>query len=311
MTMQRPDDNPLLVAATSLGLLPPPGFSSIAIPLPTPSLYLSPFTTAPVNPFGQPDVDEDEGYSPPILFPPSRASSSSRSSWARRQPAPPGRQGRLHSALCRRQSRKPKDSTMPVMNGFDAAREIRAFEEESMHHCKHDTSVSSQISPGSDANLAARDNADKGCPHKRPTRRAILVGASASGAAALSSRYTDAGFDLVMSKPYHVRMIVDLLFGGPATNIVSLYGGIDEKELLAAGYPLQLRPWSRPSETNVRGCGRRGGEIRRHAGGGMLTLIFQDPCISTIFVLIRLVARAAGRGKEGVFDHSAGVLWNG
>ncbi|KAK7966665.1 uncharacterized protein PG986_000942 [Apiospora aurea] len=227
MTMQRPDDNPLLVAATSLGLLPPPGFSSIAIPLPTPSLYLSPFTTAPVNPFGQPDddEDEDEGYSPPILFPPSRASSSSRSSWA-------------HSA-------------MPIMNGFDAAREIRAFEEESVHHCKHDIAVSSQISSGSDGNSAARDNADKGCPHKRPTRRAILVGASASGAAALSSRYTDAGFDLVMSKPYHVRMIVDLLFGGPATNIVSLYGGIDEKELLAAGYPLQLRPWSRPSETSV------------------------------------------------------------
>ncbi|KAK8034458.1 hypothetical protein PG993_009453 [Apiospora rasikravindrae] len=281
MTMQHPDDHPLLVAATSLGLLPPPGFSSIAIPLPTPSLYLNPFTTAPVNPFGQPDdeEEEEEGYSPPILFPPSRASSSSRSSWARRQPAPPVAKG-AYTLLCvddNRVNQKPckvasngreavdmyksdperfrcilMDSSMPVLNGFDAAREIRAFEEESTHHCKHDTSVSSQTSSGSDGILTSRDNTDKGCPHKRPTRRAILVGASASGAAALSSRYTDAGFDLVMSKPYHVRMIVDLFFGGPATNIVSLYGGIDEKELVTAGYPLKLRPWSPPSETNVR-----------------------------------------------------------
>ncbi|KAK8038093.1 hypothetical protein PG994_014860 [Apiospora phragmitis] len=258
MTMQRPDDHPLLVAATSLGLLPPPGFSSIAIPLPAPSLYLSPFTTAPVNPFGQPDDDEEEyEYLPPIILPPSRASSSTRSSTARRQPAPPVAKG-AYTLLCvddNRVNQKPcevasngreavemyksdperfrcilMDSSMPVLNGFDAAREIRAFEEESMHP----------------------DNADRKCSHKRPTRRAILVGASAPGAATLSSRYTDAGFDVVMSKPYHVRMIVDLLFGGPATNIVSLYGGIDEKVLVAAGYPLQLRPWSPPSETNVR-----------------------------------------------------------
>lgn len=146
----------------------------------------------------------------------------------------------------------PSDSAMPVLNGFDAAREIRAFEEESMRPHAPDPPLSGQISTGPNRSPTTQDNADNKCPHQRPTRRAILVGASAPGAATLSSRYTDAGFDLVMSKPYHVRMIVDLLFGGPATNIVSLYGGIDEKELLEAGYPLQLRPWSPPCETNVR-----------------------------------------------------------
>lgn len=141
---------------------------------------------------------------------------------------------------------------MPVLNGFDAAREIRAFEEEYMDLPTPIMSASDLKPSGSVRVLATEDVADKKRPYKRPTRRAILVGASAPGAAALSSRYTDAGFDLVMSKPYHVRMIVDLLFGGPATNIVSLYGGIDEKELLDAGYPLQLRPWSPSCETNVR-----------------------------------------------------------
>ncbi|KAK7935702.1 hypothetical protein PG985_001197 [Apiospora marii] len=278
MTTQRLNDrHPLVVAATSLGLLPQPGFSSIAIPLPAPSLYLSPFTTAPVNPFGQPDEEEEDdgAYSPPILLPPSR-SSSSRSSTARRQPAPPVIKG-AYTLLCVDDNRPCEvvsngreavdmyksdpgrfrcilmDSAMPVLNGFDAAREIRAFEEESMRaHAPPDPPLSGQISPEPNGCPTTQDNADKKCPHQRPTRRAILVGASAPGAATLSSRYTDAGFDLVMSKPYHVRMIVDLLFGGPSTNIVSLYGGIDEKELVEAGYPLQLRPWSPPCETNVR-----------------------------------------------------------
>ncbi|KAK8111270.1 uncharacterized protein PG998_007727 [Apiospora kogelbergensis] len=121
------------------------------------------------------------------------------------------------------------DSSMPVLNGFDAAREIRAFEEEYMDLPTPIMSASDLKPSGSVRVLATEDVADKKRPYKRPTRRAILVGASAPGAAALSSRYTDAGFDLVMSKPYHVRMIVDLLFGGPATNIVSLYGGLTRK----------------------------------------------------------------------------------
>ncbi|KAK6834587.1 hypothetical protein PG995_008248 [Apiospora arundinis] len=294
MTTQRLDDHPLVVAATSLGILPPPGFSSIAIPLPTPSLYLNTFTTAPVNPFGEPDDGDEDEPSPPILLPPSRASSLSvRASLARRQLASPKPKGaytllcvddnrvnqKLISKLCEKYGQPCEvasngreavdmyksdperfrcilmDSSMPVLNGFDAAREIRAFEEESMDLVTPITPILpiSDLKPsGSVKVVATEDIADRDQSHKRPTRRAILVGASAPGAATLSSRYTDAGFDLVMSKPYHVRMIVDLLFGGPATNIVSLYGGIDEKELLDAGYPLQLRPWSPPCETNVR-----------------------------------------------------------
>lgn len=100
MTTQPLDDHhPLVVAATSLGLLPQPGFSSIAIPLPAPSLYLRPFTTTPVNPFGQPDEDEEDSYSPPILLPPSRSSSSARSSMARKQLAPPVIKG-AYTLLC-------------------------------------------------------------------------------------------------------------------------------------------------------------------------------------------------------------------
>ena len=100
MTTQRLDDHPLVVAATSLGLLPPPGFSSIAIPLPAPSLYLNTFTTAPVNPLGEPEDGDQDEPSPPILLPPSRASSlSARSSIGRRQPVPPKPKG-AYTLLC-------------------------------------------------------------------------------------------------------------------------------------------------------------------------------------------------------------------
>lgn len=78
----------------------------------------------------------------------------------------------------------------------------------------------------------------------KPFRRAVVIAVEPvlPTDPGIQRRYGDLGFDLVFQKPIHMHMMVNLLFGGPATNVVSQYGGVDDEALVEAGYPLQLRP---------------------------------------------------------------------
>ena len=78
----------------------------------------------------------------------------------------------------------------------------------------------------------------------KPFRRAVIIAVEPvlPTDPGVPRRYGDLGFDLVFQKPIHMHMMVNLLFGGPATNVVSQYGGVDDEALVEAGYPLQLRP---------------------------------------------------------------------
>lgn len=78
----------------------------------------------------------------------------------------------------------------------------------------------------------------------KPFRRAVVIAVEPvlPTDPGVQRRYGDLGFDLVFQKPIHMHMMVNLLFGGPATNIVSQYGGVPDEALVEAGYPLQLRP---------------------------------------------------------------------
>lgn len=78
----------------------------------------------------------------------------------------------------------------------------------------------------------------------KPFRRAVIIAVEPvlPTDPGVQRRYGDLGFDLVFQKPIHMHMMVNLLFGGPATNVVSQYGGVADEALVEAGYPLQLRP---------------------------------------------------------------------
>jgi len=56
----------------------------------------------------------------------------------------------------------------------------------------------------------------------------------------------ETGFDLVVEKPLHLRLLSELLFSGPETNAVAVYGGVDPESLRQAGYPLRMRPIGTP-----------------------------------------------------------------
>ncbi|GAW14820.1 hypothetical protein ANO14919_042230 [Xylariales sp. No.14919] len=100
------------------------------------------------------------------------------------------------------------DLAMPVMDGFEATRLIRAFE-------------------------------DSQPPDHR---RALIVGLTAHYGlipnASMFSRSPSGGFDLLLSKPFRMSELYDMFLGGPDTNIIMLYGSLTEEE--KSGYPRLL-----------------------------------------------------------------------
>jgi hypothetical protein len=119
---------------------------------------------------------------------------------------------------------------MPVMDGFEATKQIRAFEEESWN--EFSANIPSMTSAGTSA---ARQDVPK------PIRRAVIVALAASnGVAGVKQRIAETGFDVSFCRPFHLGVLCDMLFSGPGMNVVSQFGGVDDSELRAAGYPLQV-----------------------------------------------------------------------
>lgn len=74
----------------------------------------------------------------------------------------------------------------------------------------------------------------------KPVRRAVILMQTYVDSPEERRRCTDAGADVVFAGRLHVHVFASLLFGGPETNVVSLYGGVDEVDLREAGYPLKM-----------------------------------------------------------------------
>ncbi|KAI1879654.1 hypothetical protein JX265_002608 [Neoarthrinium moseri] len=280
--------SPLLDPLTALGLLPPPGFTSVAIPLPRGSLYLRPLDTPRTTP-----SSSSSSPAAAAAFITASPSSIRPTVGARRRlpapskPEPNGAytllivddnpiQRKIVSKICERwgqpyelaengqqavdmYKRNPEryrcilmDLVMPVLDGFEATKQIRAFEEESWNEA---TSSSSFLSPSSSSSsslyytpsflastrqTAATAPDGARAPPPEPVRRAVIIalvpGYAITG---LRQRIADTGFDLSLSHPLHLGTLSNMLFSGPEANVVSLYGGVDARRLREAGYPLQ------------------------------------------------------------------------
>ncbi|KAI3319127.1 CheY-like protein [Xylariaceae sp. AK1471] len=98
------------------------------------------------------------------------------------------------------------DLAMPIMDGFEATRLIRAFES------------------------------------TQPARRhTLIVGLTAhNGLYPMPFNVFAAGFDMFLSKPFQLRFIYEMFLGGPETNIVFLYTCLTEEEKSA--YPREVAP---------------------------------------------------------------------
>lgn len=120
---------------------------------------------------------------------------------------------------------------MPVMDGFEATRRIRALEEESWNTFQNCTSTRSRnVSSGPSPSVP------------EPIRRAVIIALVPSySVTGVRQRIADTGFDLSICRPFHQGTLCNMLFSGPGMNVVGLYGGVDDSVLQSAGYPLQIK----------------------------------------------------------------------
>ncbi|CAJ2509631.1 Uu.00g146570.m01.CDS01 [Anthostomella pinea] len=99
------------------------------------------------------------------------------------------------------------DITLPDINGIEATRRIRAFE---------DT--------------------------RRDLRRAVIVGLTVHSALSPHLSLSAGAFDLfdaLVTKPFSLGTVGQMLFGGPDTNLVALHGSLTPQEMRQ--YPLRQR----------------------------------------------------------------------
>ncbi|KAH6654526.1 CheY-like superfamily [Truncatella angustata] len=233
-------------ALAALGLIPPTGFSSVAIPVPRGSLYLDRVITtepAPISSTPSPS-QKTAGRTLPSRL--KRAGFNGAFTLLIVNDNPVDR--KIFSKICERwgqpyelaengreaveiYKREPErfrcilmDLVMPIMDGFEATRRIRDFEEESW-----DAFVQASASPSQARSAPA------------PVRRSVIVALVPSYAVSgLQQRIVDTGFDSSICRPYHLATLINMLFSGPGMNVVGLFGGVDDDKLREAGYPLQI-----------------------------------------------------------------------
>ncbi|KAK9418062.1 putative Response regulatory domain-containing protein [Seiridium unicorne] len=255
---------------TSFGLISAPGFSSIAIPIPHGSLYLSPMVSAepapitiPVNlpsratsnrrlppPPQKPEsngaytllIVNDNPVDRKVCCPSNRPSHHhtliqavkvAQPTWG--QPYELAENGQEAVDMYKRDPERFRcilmDLVMPIMDGFEATRQIRTYEEESWNAFS-----SAQFPlPGVGPSRTSRDT-------PKPIRRTVIIALVPSySVTGLRQRIADTGFDLSFCRPFHLGTMGNMLFSGPGMNVVGLYGGVDDSQLKDAGYPLQIK----------------------------------------------------------------------
>jgi len=143
------------------------------------------------------------------------------------------------------------DIVMPDQDGFETTKLIRQFEESSWTDNEH-----TKVPASNNENNTAVGGEQPEKPNT-PVRRAVIIGmAVRSTPPPPIEAIKEGGFDLVVEKPLHLRLLSELLFSGPETNAVAVYGAVDPESLRQAGYPLRMRPLRgqrRPPLDNVFG----------------------------------------------------------
>ncbi|KXJ94737.1 hypothetical protein Micbo1qcDRAFT_160012 [Microdochium bolleyi] len=143
------------------------------------------------------------------------------------------------------------DIVMPGQDGFETTKLIRQFEESSWTN-----EEDPKVLAANNGNKTAVEGQQPEKPNT-PVRRAVIIGmAVRSTPPPPMEVIKEGGFDLVVEKPLHLRLLSELLFSGPETNAVAVYGAVDPESLRQAGYPLRMRPLRgqrRPPLDNVFG----------------------------------------------------------
>lgn len=127
---------------------------------------------------------------------------------------------------------------MPGQDGFETTKMIRQFEE---------ASWAEETGHGAQTEAASTSAGKAPASQHAPIRRAVIIGMAMRTTPPPSMDVIkETGFDLVVEKPLHLRLLSELLFSGPENNAVAVYGGVDPESLRQAGYPLRMRPIGAP-----------------------------------------------------------------
>jgi CheY-like chemotaxis protein len=107
---------------------------------------------------------------------------------------------------------------MPVLDGFEATRQIREFEDETWEEF-----VSS--------------SQHTGITPTEPAPRAVIIAvATALSLPGLEQRIANAGFDLGICNVMGDQVLPHLLLTGPGSNVAGVYGAVEDQALRDAGY---------------------------------------------------------------------------